>query len=48
MTMQELSRLILGLQAAGWNGDEINNLLLWIESGDEHYKPTQNEPKPKA
>ena len=39
MTMQEASRLILGLRAAGWDDTAITNFILWIESGDEKYKP---------
>ena len=45
MNMQEVSRLILGLQAAGWSGDEITKLLLWIESGEEKYKPQSKTEK---
>ena len=39
MTMQEVSRLILGLRAAGWNEKDINDFMLFIETGDEKYKP---------
>lgn len=39
MNMQENARLILGLRSAGWTDTEIADFLLWIESGDEQYKP---------
>ncbi|MBR1478364.1 MAG: hypothetical protein IJ608_10430 [Lachnospiraceae bacterium] len=41
MNMQEVSRLILGLRELGLSGDEINDFLLYIESGDENYKPKE-------
>lgn len=43
MNMQETSRMILGLRAAGWSEKEINDFLLYIESGEEQYKPKQKE-----
>ena len=39
MTMQENARRNLGLRAKGWTDTEIADFLLWIESGDERYKP---------
>ena len=45
MTMQEASRLIIGLRAAGWSDTQITNFILWIESGDPQYKP-QDTPTP--
>ena len=44
MNMTEVARLLLGLRAAGWTDKEINdtdiiNFLLWIETGEEQYKP---------
>ena len=39
MNMSETSRLILGLRAAGWDDKSINDFILWIETGDEQYKP---------
>ncbi len=39
MNMQEMARLILGLRSAGWTEKTINDFLLFIESGDEKYKP---------
>jgi len=35
MQMQETSRIILGLRAAGWTDTQINNFILWIETGEE-------------
>ena len=37
--MSEASRLILGLRAKGWTEKEINDFILWIETGDIQYKP---------
>lgn len=43
MTMQEASRIILGLRAAGWNEKDINDFILWVETGDPQYKPDREE-----
>ena len=45
MTMTEIKRLILGLRKAGWDGDKINNFLIYIESGEEKYLSEQDEKK---
>ncbi len=37
--MCEASRVILGLRAAGWDEKSINDFILFIETGDEQYKP---------
>ncbi|MCM1228213.1 MAG: hypothetical protein NC320_12495 [Clostridium sp.] len=47
MNMQETARLILGLREAGWNEKKINDFLLFIESGEEQYKPKNNEESEK-
>lgn len=39
--MSEVARLILGLRAAGWPDDRITNFILWIETGEEKYKPEE-------
>ncbi len=39
MNMQETARFILGLRAAGWTEKEINDFMLYIESGEEKYLP---------
>ena len=39
MNMGEMSRLILGLRSAGWSDTEINDFVLWVETGDEKYRP---------
>lgn len=39
MTMEENKRLILGLRELGLTGDEVTDFILWLESGDEQYKP---------
>lgn len=41
--MQEVARLLLGLRADGWSEKKINDFLLWIETGDEKYKPKTEE-----
>lgn len=41
--MAEASRVILGLRAAGWSDTEIVDFILWIETGDERYKPKDKE-----
>lgn len=43
MNMSETARLILGLRAAGWDDTRITNLIIWIETGDEKYKPETQE-----
>ena len=37
--MTENARLALGLRALGMNDTDIVNFLLWIETGEEQYKP---------
>jgi hypothetical protein len=37
--MSETARLILGLRADGWSEKKINDFILWIETGEEQYKP---------
>ena len=39
MNMSESSRIILGLRSKGWTDTEITNFILWVETGDEQYKP---------
>ena len=39
MNMTEVARLLLGLRAAGWSEKEINDFILFIETGEEQYKP---------
>lgn len=43
MNMQENARLVLGLRSAGWSEKKINDFLLYIETGDEQYKPTPDK-----
>lgn len=38
--MAEASRIILGLRATGWDERSINDFILWVESGEEQYKPS--------
>lgn len=44
--MQETSRMILGLRAAGWDEKAITDFILWIGTGDKKYEP-QNAPEEK-
>lgn len=43
MSMKEVSRIILGLRATGWDEKSINDFLLFIETGEEQYKPKRKE-----
>ena len=43
MNMTEVSRLLLGLRAAGWAEKKIIDFMLYIESGDEQYKPSPDQ-----
>ena len=43
MDMQEMARFIQGLRSAGWSEKKINDFILYIESGDEQYKPKEND-----
>ncbi len=45
MNMTEVARLVLGLRAAGWTEKEINDFVLYIESGEEQYKPKAKNEK---
>lgn len=48
MNMQENARLVLGLRSAGWSEKKINDFLLYIETGDEQYKPTPDKEQKKG
>ncbi len=39
MDKQENDRLIEALESAGWTAQEIINLIKYVESGEEQYKP---------
>lgn len=41
MNMSEAARLIIGLRAAGWDEKDINDFILFIETGEEQYKPKE-------
>lgn len=45
MNMTEIARLLLGLRAAGWSEKEINDFMLYIETGEEQYKPKPRDEK---
>lgn len=39
MDMQEIARLLLGLRSDGWSEKKINDFLLFIETGEDQYRP---------
>ena len=41
VNMSESSRLIIGLRGKGWTDTEIADFILWIETGEEQYRPTE-------
>lgn len=41
MNMSEVARLIVGLRCAGWTDTQINDFVLWIETGEEQYRPKE-------
>lgn len=43
MNMSGTARLILGLRAAGWEEKDINDFILYIETGEDQYKPKGKE-----
>lgn len=43
MNMQENFRLIEALQSAGWTAEEIINLIKYVGSGEEQYKPKKKQ-----
>ena len=45
MNMTENARLVLGLRAAGWSEKKINDFILYIETGEEQYKPEPDKNK---
>ncbi len=45
--MSESSRLILGLRSKGWSDTEIADFILWIETGEEQYRPKEDKPEQK-
>lgn len=47
MNMQEVTRLIRALRAEGWDGDDIDDLLLYLEAGDTEYTPKDKKQREK-
>lgn len=41
------SRLILSLRARGWSDTEIADFILWVQTGEERYRPALAELKEK-
>lgn len=39
MNTKEAARVILGLRDAGWDDTKITNFILWVETGEEQYRP---------
>lgn len=46
MNMQECSRIIMALRSAGWTEKQINDFILYVETGDNQYKPTIEQQEP--
>lgn len=42
MEMQETARLIHALRAARWSDKQINDLFVFIGTGDERFKPRED------
>ena len=45
MNMTENSQWMLGLRAKGWTDTEIVNFCLWVGTGEEQYKPVEDDKK---
>ena len=43
MNMSESARIIVGLRSKGWNDTDITNFILWIETGEEQYRPEKED-----
>ena len=43
MKHQEVSRIILGLRAAGWDEGAIGDFILWVGTGEAQYRPEKME-----
>ncbi|MBR0171352.1 MAG: hypothetical protein IJQ21_01015 [Lachnospiraceae bacterium] len=43
MTMQEMTRFILGLRNAGWSKERINDFIIYIGTGDERFQPGKED-----
>ena len=43
--MSEVARLLFGLRSAGRSPKEINDVVLYIEAGEEQYKPKPRKEK---
>lgn len=39
MTMAEAARLMTGLRESGWDDTRIVDFVIWVETGDEKYRP---------
>ncbi len=39
MSTREMTRFITGLRSAGWDEKAINDLIVFIGTGEEKYKP---------
>ena len=44
MNLSESSRLI-GLRSKGWSDTEIADFILWVETGEEQYRPKEEKPE---
>ncbi len=39
MKTQKIARIILALRADGWDEKRINDFILYVETGEDQYKP---------
>ena len=42
MNLSEAARIIIALRAAGWDEKKINDFILYVETGEEQYKPKED------
>ena len=43
MNMSESARIIVGLRSKGWTDTEIADFILWVETGEEQYRPKRED-----
>ena len=47
MNMTESARIIIGLRTKGWSDTEIADFILWVETGEDQYKPEKAKTEEK-
>ena len=43
MNVQEKTRLVSGLRSAGWTEKQIHDFILYMQTGDEIYRPQESQ-----